>query len=106
MVLGIQWLRTLDPIQRDSLKLHMTFNLDGVIVTLQGLSSSENKVIQSKEWEKATRKQEGVLLQPTPITNSKVPYLPIPPQVQTLINQYCDIVAKSNGLPPRRDQDH
>ncbi|KAI9159660.1 hypothetical protein LWI28_000697 [Acer negundo] len=107
VVMGTQWLRTLGPIQWDFSKLHMTFFLNDRKVTLQGLNSSENRIINSLKMQKATKKQEGIIVQVQQIeTVEKVDCAHIPKQVQQILNKYNRVLTKPDQLPPQRTHDH
>lgn len=49
MVLGVQWLETLGPIETDYKQLTITFNQDGHICTFQGLRQANLEPLKDKE---------------------------------------------------------
>ncbi|KAL4193184.1 hypothetical protein AMTRI_Chr06g175660 [Amborella trichopoda] len=112
VVLGAQWLCTLEPIVWDFSKLqmrfHMRFHVNDKEVALQGLSVPENKVVSNPQIERAARKKNGALLQLfalgapqlQPTTSS------IPTQVQQLLEKYKEVLTEPKGLPPQRAQNH
>lgn len=101
-VLGTQWLSTL------GLKLHMRINVDGKEVILQGLSTPENVVVNDvKIQHAASKKREGLFLQLYSLTAAPTNSLHRPnAQVHGILVKYHRVLAQTQGLPPKREQDH
>jgi hypothetical protein len=63
-VLGAQWLKTLGPILWDFASLHMSFTWQGRRVTLIGMNSPSNRVLEGPKMQRELRRcPEGILLQ-------------------------------------------
>nr|GFB97632.1 transposon Ty3-G Gag-Pol polyprotein [Tanacetum cinerariifolium] len=104
VVLGVQWLKTLGPIEVDYEKLTLGFKLAGATHTLQGLKATELQAIPDHEL--AALQGVAFLLQIEPFgvtePTKHVPCLAI----QQLLGQYDRVFQEPRGLPPIRSQDH
>ena len=58
IILGAQWLRTLEPIIWDFSKLFMQFKIDGNEVKLKGLAPLVDKIVDEQEIQKALNKEK------------------------------------------------
>ncbi|GKE03848.1 putative unclassified retrotransposon protein, partial [Tanacetum coccineum] len=104
IVLGVQWLKTLGPIETDFEKLTLGFRLAGSSHKLQGLKMSELTALKSHEC--MGLNGTAMLLQISPIIDNPLPdHTPCPP-VQSVLFEFADIFQEPKGLPPRRFQDH
>jgi hypothetical protein len=123
IVLGIQWLRTLEPILWDFSALTMQFSLGGVPCTLQGLRQGPRVNLEGGDSFKLPKlEQKGLLLhlvghsllgaQKNPeaqdrllgLWTEKQPHIPGP--VTAVLNQFAGVFQKPKGLPPSRAHDH
>lgn len=127
MVLGIQWLVTLGPIMWDFSQLHMEFQQAGNKVVLRGLNHNYIQLINNKQANKllsssseATLKCMGTFLlvetvdsedqeqddfsTPGATLLSMEAQLPIP--LSTLLQDFQDLFAEPQHLPPQRSHDH
>ncbi|KAJ0668240.1 putative nucleotidyltransferase, Ribonuclease H [Helianthus annuus] len=104
VVLGVQWLKTLGPVEIDYQNLTLGFKLAGATHILQGIKSSELKVIPATEL---MGLQGSVFLlqieQPhTDSFSTQTPCLAI----RKLLKQFDRVFREPEGLPPIRSQDH
>ncbi|KAJ0836439.1 putative nucleotidyltransferase, Ribonuclease H [Helianthus annuus] len=104
IVLGVQWLKTLGPIEIDFQNLTLGFKLAGSSHKLQGLRQTDISTLKSTE-------SLGVggtafLLQIT--TVEPVNKLDPPPcqAVQSVLSRFPRVFQEPIGLPPKRFQDH
>jgi hypothetical protein len=108
-VLGAQWLRTLGPILWDFSKLYMSFQWQGQEVTLKGLASPQDKLLEASKMLKQLRKQqEGVFVQIFSIhlgVEQSCPEIAEPELLQ-LLEDFKEIFAEPCRLPPPRKHDH
>ncbi|GJZ63642.1 transposon ty3-G gag-pol polyprotein [Tanacetum coccineum] len=104
VVLGIQWLKTLGPVETDYQKLTLGFTIAGATHILQGLQASELQAVPDKELVALQGLAYLLLIEPIVVTESKahVPCLAI----QHLLQQYDQVFQEPRGLPPIRSQDH
>ncbi|KAJ0561743.1 putative nucleotidyltransferase, Ribonuclease H [Helianthus annuus] len=89
LVLGIQWLATLNTVQANWKELFMVFTIDGKRYKLQGISSGPQK----------SSSFQHLAIEPDT-------EIPIPPPLQPLINQYQTVFDEPKHLPPNRTQVH
>ncbi|GJX69685.1 transposon ty3-G gag-pol polyprotein [Tanacetum coccineum] len=104
IVLGVQWLKTLGPIEIDFEKLTLGFRLAGSSHILQGLKRSELTALKSHEC--MGLNGTAMLLQISPIIDNPLPDHTPCPAVQSVLFEFADIFQEPKGLPPRRFQDH
>lgn len=57
MVLGVQWLKTLDPITWDFNTLEMSFNMGKQRVALQGIKQGSVREVKTVNWIKRKEKK-------------------------------------------------
>ncbi|XP_061359120.1 uncharacterized protein LOC133303256 [Gastrolobium bilobum] len=114
MVFGVQWLSTLGPIVTDYQKLTMGFVFQGVHVVLQGeqqiavsliTSSQLHKLVAQKSLESCIMCLFAMAAPPTS-ASPKQNDCEQNPEVQTLLDQYRDVFAAPNSLPPDRPNNH
>ncbi|KAJ0440472.1 putative nucleotidyltransferase, Ribonuclease H [Helianthus annuus] len=89
LVLGIQWLATLNTVQANWKEMFMIFSIDGKQYKLQGVSSGPQK---SSSFQHLAIDQE--------IT----PHIPTP--LQPIVNQYNTVFEEPQHLPPVRSRTH
>lgn len=89
LVLGIQWLATLNTVQANWKELFMIFSIDGKRYKLQGISSGPQK---SSSFQHLAIEPETTPCIPTPL--------------QPVIDQYTTIFEEPQHLPPVRSQNH
>jgi hypothetical protein len=77
IVLGADWLRTLDPILVDFKDLTMQFNQEGHQYKFQGITAGSSEIISSHRMEKLLKKgHSGVIAQLHAIQATKTPSVP------------------------------
>ncbi|PWA81057.1 hypothetical protein CTI12_AA191120 [Artemisia annua] len=89
LVLGVQWLATLNTVQANWNEMFMIFTVDGKKYKLQGISSGPQK--------SASFQHLAIDINTTPV---------IPNQLQPLIDKYQGIFHEPTGLPPFRSTSH
>jgi hypothetical protein len=94
VVLGVQWLETLGPMETDYKQLTMTFRIGGVRHTLQGLGreaeASSIEVLHNKECSGLQRMEFFFQIQPLKNTLSTNTY---PPAIQCLLEEFVEVFA-------------
>jgi len=107
VVLGVQWLETLGPVETDYKQLTMTFRIGGVRHTLQGLGqeaeASSIEVLHNKECSGLQRMGFFFQIQPLKNTLSTNTY---PLLIQCLLEEFVEVFAPNPSLPPQRQHDH
>ncbi|KAJ0076352.1 hypothetical protein Patl1_34515 [Pistacia atlantica] len=90
VVLGTQWLRTLGLIVWDFSQLQMKFNVGKREVSLQGMATLEDRLVESYRMEKVMKKGTlGILLKINAISSPK--NKPISSSLQPLLAKYEDL---------------
>lgn len=89
LVLGIQWLATLNTVQANWKELFMIFSINGKRYKLQGISSGP---------------QKSSSFQHLAIDPEILPCIPAP--LQPIVTQYMAVFEEPQDLPPVRSQDH
>nr|GEV17196.1 protein kinase-like domain, phloem protein 2-like protein [Tanacetum cinerariifolium] len=104
VVLGVQWLKTLGPMEINYQKLTFRFKLAGATHTLQGLKATELQAIPANELVALQGLAYFLQIEPfgMPKPTGSVPCLAI----QRLLQRYDSIFQEPRGLPPTRSQDH
>ncbi|XP_026383521.1 uncharacterized protein LOC113279020 [Papaver somniferum] len=108
VVLGVQWLRKLGPIEWDFEKFLMKFKYDGADIQLFGNNSSALMVLDTAPMQKLLRKEVyGFFLQLTAVHNSAlITPLIENPEIKKLLSTFQDVFATPISLPPKRLHDH
>lgn len=108
IVLGVQWLATLGPIETDYSQLTMSFTQDGVTRTFHGLKQQGVEVLTDKDFHglsgigtygTAFFIQMGIPTTGPPITGS-------PPDLEQLLSKFSWVFDNPTSLPPTRRHDH
>ncbi|KAD5507739.1 hypothetical protein E3N88_15442 [Mikania micrantha] len=116
IVLGIQWLQTLNDINWNFKQLTMKFKVGGKSLVIKGtnvnnitmcsMEKFNNMVQNSKQITHgqlfSLQLMEGEVFQHQPTIEGSQ----IPPPLQTLLDEYQEIFELPKGLPPSRDCDH
>ncbi|KAJ0436024.1 putative nucleotidyltransferase, Ribonuclease H [Helianthus annuus] len=104
VVLGIQWLKTLGPVETDYKNLTLGFTLSGARHTLQGLKATELQALPTSEF--VALQGLAYLLQIAPVgeaeSTNHVPCMAI----QEVLKRYDQVFQEPRGLPPIRFHDH
>ncbi|KAJ0482832.1 putative nucleotidyltransferase, Ribonuclease H [Helianthus annuus] len=104
IVLGVQWLKTLGPVEIDFQNLTIGFQLAGSSHKLQGLKGSELGALKSKEC----MGLDGVamLFQISPVFDEPLHTHTPCPDIQSVLTEFDGVFHQPSGLPPKRSQDH
>jgi hypothetical protein len=108
-VLGAQWLRNLGPILWDFSQLYMSFQWQGQKITLEGLASPRDKLLEAPKMVKQLRKQqEGVFVQVFSIQLGDEQCCPEvkEPELLQLLESFQEMFEEPRKLPPTRRHDH
>ncbi|KAF5468679.1 hypothetical protein F2P56_012816, partial [Juglans regia] len=106
IVLGVQWLKTLGPIQWDFTNMSMQFEVAGQKLFLQGLLSEQVQVDAGIRMLKSSFiGQQGWLLQLVAVQPKLEPPQTLP-VVEEVVNQFQSVFEEPVGLPPPRAFDH
>nr|GEU62735.1 transposon Ty3-G Gag-Pol polyprotein [Tanacetum cinerariifolium] len=104
IVLGVQWLKTIGPVEMDYEQLTMGFRLAGLSHKLRGLKGFELAALKAHEL--MGIQGAALLLQitpvPTEIPPKRTPFLVI----QQVLTQFTTVFQNPTTLPPKRLQDH
>ncbi|KAJ8754420.1 hypothetical protein K2173_002871 [Erythroxylum novogranatense] len=102
IVLGIQWLATLGPVETDYANLTMTIKRGDQLHTFHGIKRGELEPLQRKELHMTygpTFFWQIDALESVPTSTSH-------PEIQQILTRYRHMFAQPTTLPPERAQDH
>ncbi|KAH9779621.1 hypothetical protein KPL71_007762 [Citrus sinensis] len=102
MVLGVQWLETLGPVETDYKKLTMTFQVGGVSHTFQGLGQTSIAALTDKELNGIHGMGFFFQIIMTSTSKPKVHSL----DMSRLLADFSHVFESPTSLPPRRSHDH
>ncbi|KAA8520263.1 hypothetical protein F0562_014519 [Nyssa sinensis] len=103
LVLGVQWLETLGPIETDYKQLTMTFKVEGISHTFQGLGRADIAALTNKEFNGL--QGTGYFFQII-LSNDSSQLNSYPPEIGRLLKAFSHVFEPPTRLPPRRSQDH
>ncbi|XP_074352895.1 uncharacterized protein LOC141692051 [Apium graveolens] len=104
LVLGVQWLKTLGPVEIDFQNFTMGFRQGGTTHKLQGLQGTELTAFKPSEL--MGMQGFALLLQISPMA-AETPHDSIPcPEVQHVLTEFEQVFREPEGLPPQRFHDH
>ncbi|XP_048323214.2 uncharacterized protein LOC107404744 [Ziziphus jujuba] len=107
IVLGVEWLDTLGPIETDYARLTMTFKQDGIIHTFQGVQQGL-EVLSQKECQSSHGSVglgTGFFLQLV-ATSATKKISTHPPELDRLLSKFPVVFQNPTTLPPQRSHDH
>jgi len=109
LVLGVQWLKTLGPVLTDYTTLTMKFMAAGHLVELHGeheqaLESVSSSQLRRLIHTKGTSMMFHIRLETH--TPSQQEIIPVPQEIEELLDRYSQIFHPLVDLPPSRDIDH
>ncbi|KAL5720791.1 hypothetical protein ACHQM5_013426 [Ranunculus cassubicifolius] len=108
LVLGVQWLKTIEPVMMDFSKLQLQFQWKGKPVCLKGCSvPSPISFMSMSALQKYSKHNVHAVMGLLYSVSDTVPQqLPLPQCISDLLEKYADIFAEPHSLPPTRSQDH
>lgn len=107
IILGMDWLESISPMQVDWANKWMEFNHQGASIRVQGLLSTpvQCSPVTCHQLNGMSRRGSlSYMVQLQPVTRQED--INIPDQVQHIIQDYKEIFQEPEGLPPRRTCDH
>ncbi len=109
MILGMDWLERYSPMDIDWQQKTIRFTLDGQLITLCGVVPSvpANPVLSVLELHQLYQSGsiEG-LVQLYTLDSESSSDLPIPDNIQQLLQSFADVFQEPQGLPPVHECDH
>ena len=111
MVLGVQWLSTLDEIRWNFRTLVMKFEYNGKQVVLRGTQNTSLHWMQGKKAQKETESKQAelysMMLCVYPVSCNQMEVTKeIDPVVDTVVSKFEDVFVVPKELPPQRSHDH
>ncbi|CAN0904661.1 Retrovirus-related Pol polyprotein from transposon 17.6 [Linum grandiflorum] len=109
LILGVQWLRELGPIQWDFNNLTMEFGWQDHWIKLQGQRTPESRLVDEHEvLREVKRKGEGYILYllDSNSSDSSGEDLDGMDEFNGLLAEYGDLFREPSSLPPNRREDH
>ena len=103
LVLGVQWLETLGPIEMDYKKLTMTYKIGEKSCIFQGLKHAALEALSDKEFN--SFQGTGFLFQILLSSNVPQPSLQSP-NITHLLTEFSKVFELPTSLPPKRPHDH
>ncbi|KAJ8616127.1 hypothetical protein MRB53_035499 [Persea americana] len=105
IVLGVQWLETLGPVELDYKKLTMRFIHRGRPCSFQGLDKFGLEPLGDTELLHISGMGYFLQITSVPVDQSSN-QAPMPSDLSSLLAQYAEVFAVPIGLPPQRPHDH
>ena len=103
LVLGVQWLQTLGPVEMDYKQLTMSFKEGHISYLFHGIRSTNFTTLSDKEL--YGLHGVGLFFQILSVGNcAQSPSYPS--EVSSLLEQYSSVFAAPIGLPPQREHGH
>ncbi|KAJ8751836.1 hypothetical protein K2173_026032 [Erythroxylum novogranatense] len=109
VVLGVQWLANLGPIETDYGKLTLAFNLNSKRYTFQGLQQRELEALSDKEAHHLLSNSllgTGFFIQLISTEVNIQDSFKLHPDIVKILGAHQNIFEKPKALPPVRDRDH
>lgn len=103
LVLGVQWLETLGPIQTDYKQLTMTFQVGAVTHTFQGLRRTSTEALKEKEFHSLQGTGFFFQIIAKAATDPQPSYHP---DINLLLDKFSSVFDTPDHLPPKRSHDH
>ncbi|RVW26324.1 Transposon Tf2-12 polyprotein [Vitis vinifera] len=104
LVLGVQWLETLGPIEMDYKQLTMNFKVEGTPQTFQGLRRTSIEALSDKESNGL--QGTGLFFQIIPSTTTNSQPKSYPPEIGQLLAKFSHVFESPTSLPLGRSHDH
>lgn len=109
LILGVQWLATLRPIETNYAKLTMAFSLHGSSYVFQGLRQPTLGVLTENESGQMLNRGSlglGFFIQLLPTNFGSTKLLTTPPELHVLLSDFSKVFQTPTMLPPHRQHDH
>ena len=106
MVLRIQWLTTLGPVETDYAQLTMTFKLHNQFYSFKGMRNHGLGVLTDKESSRGPRVYGTAFLIQILSTESSPTNTPYPPDLNQLLSNFSLVLQPPTTLPPKQPHDH
>lgn len=108
LILGMDWLEQWGEMRCQWKEKWLSFDYNGKHVKLQGLSTKELAQLQEMSLEQVIElHRENEIWATALITTVSSPTVVVnPPGIQKLLQQYADVFAEPDSLPPSRAYDH
>ena len=103
LVLGIQWLETLGPVNCDWKDLTMKFMWDQKLRCLQGLRAPPIQGMSADCMVKETRQQQFIFAL---FVQEQLGLRKIQPEMESLLRQFREVFQEPTELPPSREIEH
>jgi hypothetical protein len=103
VVLGVQWLVTLGPVETDYKRLTMSFKKYGNLCVFQGLKQSGLKVLTEKEFNTMYVSSQFFAIIPVGSITQPNSH---PSEIVQLLSNFSHVFNPPTSLPPKRSQDH
>jgi hypothetical protein len=106
IVLGVEWICTLDPITMDFKNLTMKFQQEGQQYKFQGITIGSPEIISSQNMEKLLKKGHSCIIsQLHSIQSVETPVVHL--DLQSILSQHHVVFQNPQSLPPSHgDHDH
>ena len=106
MVLGIQWLATLGPVETDYAQLTMTFKLHNQFYSFKGMRNHGLGFLTDKESSQGPEGYGTAFLIQILSTESSSTNTPYPPDLNQLLSNFSLVFQPPTTLPPKQPHDH
>jgi hypothetical protein len=103
VVLGVQWLATLGPVETDYKRLTMSFKKDGNLCVFQGLKQSGLQVSTEKEFNTMYISSQFFAIIPVGSITQPNSH---PSEIAQLLSNFSHVFNPPTSLPPKRSHDH
>lgn len=109
-ILGLDWLKQHSPMKIDWQRQLFEVTTEKGYINLQGVNSSSPTVETISGTELLSACKSGAVAHMIHLCtlqgDSATTSVPLPSQIQQLLDDYADIFTEPHGLPPRRECDH
>jgi hypothetical protein len=108
-VLGKDWLDRFSPMNCNWKGNSISFEHQGKQVTLQGLTKEVCPSLEQLDMDGILQLQatnDIMAMAVLNISSGQVSTLPVPAEIESLLQEFTDVFAEPQGLPPHRQYDH
>jgi hypothetical protein len=103
LVLGVQWLETLSPIEMDFKKLIMSYKKQKETYILHGLKHTDNEVFTGKEFHELQGFDLFLQIIPSYPSNNTIHH---PSEMNSFLSKFSHMFEQPTNLPPKRSKNH